>query len=327
MSVTIVIPVWNGRELLLRLLACLRAQTFPIGEVIAVDNGSTDGAAEAAGQQGARVLRMGSNLGFAAAANAGIKASGTELIGLMNTDVVPEPDWLERLIEALQSPDTWFATGKLLRASNSDRIDGTYDLISRAGCAWRCGQGRSDAPEFAQPRSIAMAPGTAALFRAELFRRVGLFDTAFESYLDDVDFGLRCAIERLDGVYVPSAVAAHDGSASLGAWNPEMVRLIARNQVFLVAKHYSRDLLRSYWWPILIGQGLWGLVALRHGAGWAFLKGKLAGCGAANIGCSRPSGRLPQILEQSEREIAEIQRRTGSDWYWSVYFLLTGRRI
>ena len=33
--------------------------------------------------------------------------------------------------------------------------------------------------------------------------------------------------------------------------------------------------------------------------------------------------RAAKILEQSEREILEIQRRTGFDWYWRVYFLLT----
>ena len=119
-----------------------------------------------------------------------------------------------------------------------------------------------------------MAPATAALFRMELFARVGMLDTAFESYLEDVDFGLRCGLAGLAGVYVPGAVAYHWGSASLGAWSARVVRLIARNQVYLVQKHYP---LRRYWWPILVGQLLWGLVALRHGTGWAFLRGKLDG--------------------------------------------------
>src|SRR5205085_11018843 len=132
---------------------------------------------------------------------------------------------------------SWFATGKLLSASRPNLIDGTYDLVSRAACAWRVGQGRPDGPEFSQPRIIAIAPATAVLFRAELFRRVGLFDPAFESYLEDVDLGLRCAKEGLSGVYVPDAVATHHGSAALGVWNPEMVRLISRNQLLLARKY------------------------------------------------------------------------------------------
>jgi GT2 family glycosyltransferase len=322
-AVTIVIPVWNGRALLERLLEKLRQQTYPIAEVLAVDNGSTDGAPDAAERSGARVLRMGSNLGFSRAVNAGIDACRTELVALVNSDVDPDPRWLGCLVKGLQS-GAWFATGKILSASRRDRIDGTYDLLSLAGCAWRKGQGRPDGPEFSQPQAIRMAPGTAALFRRELFERAGRFDDTFESYLEDVDFGLRCAMLGLHGVYVPDAVAWHEGSASFGAWSGSMVRRIARNQVLLVSRHYPSKLIRRYWWSILVGQSLWGLLALRHGAGWSFVKGKWAGLRAFRS--MRTDGNeepLARILQESEREIAETQRRTGFDWYWKVYFLLT----
>jgi len=320
-TVSIVIPVWNRRDMLLRLLDTLARQTHPVAEIVAVDNGSSDGAAEVAEQRGARVLRMGSNLGFSRAVNTGLEVCRSELVALVNSDVELEPDWLDRLVAALEPRDVWFATGKILSASQRDRIDGTYDLVCRGGCAWRVGQGRLDSADFSQARPISMANGTASVFRADLFQRVGLFDTAFESYLEDVDLGIRCAAQGLKGVYVPEAVAYHWGSASLGGWSPEMVRLIARNQVFLVSKHFS---VRCYWWPILVGQGLWGLLALRRGRGGAFLKGKFEGLrrfrsmrGVQNLDA------LSRTVEQGEREIREIQRRTGFDWYWRVYFLFT----
>src|SRR5262245_20781131 len=138
--VTVIIPVWNGRELLVRLLEKLRGQTYAVAEILAVDNGSQDGAAEAAEQAAARVLRLGANLGFSHAVNAGLAECRTELVALVNTDVEPEPEWLGRLVAALESGEAWFATGKILSASQRDRIDGTYDLISRSACAWRKGQ-------------------------------------------------------------------------------------------------------------------------------------------------------------------------------------------
>src|SRR5262249_38839758 len=134
-----------------------------------------------------------------------------------------------------------------------------------------------DSAEFSLRRRIWFPPGTAALFRAELFRRIGTFDERFESYLEDVDLGVRCAVAGLGGWYVPEAIAWHRGSASLGRWHPDTVRRISRNQVFLVAKHYPIGLFFRFFWPILIGQGLWGLVALQHGAGWPWLRGKFAG--------------------------------------------------
>src|SRR5260370_30717981 len=113
-GVTVVIPVWNGRELLLGLLEKLRAQTYPITEILGVDNGSTDGAAEAAERQGARVLRMGANLGFARAANAGIEARRSELIALVNSAVEPAPDWPACLGQAIEPANISVAPRKPL---------------------------------------------------------------------------------------------------------------------------------------------------------------------------------------------------------------------
>jgi GT2 family glycosyltransferase len=321
--ITIVVPVWNGRALLETLLASLRAQTHPIEEILVVDNGSSDGSAEFAEQSGARVVRMGSNTGFACAVNRGIAECRTEWLAIVNSDVEAAPEWLAHLAAALEGSDAWFATGKILQASNRGLIDGTFDTLSRGGCAWRAGHGRPDGPEFSVRRRIRFPPGTAALFRAGLFRKIGGFDEAFESYLEDVDLGLRCGVAGLDGWYVPEAIAWHRGSATLGRWHPETVRRIARNQVFLVTKHYPVGLLLRFAWPILIGQGLWGLVAMQHGAFWPWLRGKFGGVLQARRNIAKSPARLRTILNESEREILSIQRRTGVDSYWHWYFLLT----
>jgi GT2 family glycosyltransferase len=321
--VTIVVPVWNGRELLEALLRSLRAQTHAIAEILVIDNGSTDGSAAAAEQAGAHAIRMGSNTGFARAVNRGIAECRTEWLALVNNDIEAAPDWLAHLAAALEDESAWFATGKILQASHGDHLDGTFDALSRGGCAWRIGNGRPDGAEFSVRRRISFPPATAALFRADLFRRLGPLDETFESYLEDVEFGLRSALAGLDGWYVPEAVAWHRGSATLGRWHPQTVRRISRNQVFLVAKHYPARLILRYGWPILVAQSLWGLLALRHGAGWAWLRGKCAGVWQATRNVQKSSTRLRDILEQSESEILLIQSKTGFDFYWRAYFLLT----
>src|SRR5271170_7848295 len=274
--VAVVIPTWNRAALLAQVLADLGRQTYPIERVIVVDNGSTDDSAAVATRAGAEVIAMGVNAGFAAAVNRGIQEAGSEWIAVLNNDVSLEPDWLAKLM-AQVGDDVWFATGKLLDAGAHERIDGSFDAVCRGGCAWRCGQGRLDSELWNQPRSIQLAPFTAAVFRADLFRRVGLLDEQFESYLEDVDFGLRCAELGLSGWYVPEAIAYHAGSATLGRWHRDTVRKIARNQVLLVAKHYPADWVKRYGWCVLIAQTLWGFVALRHGAFLSYLAGKIEG--------------------------------------------------
>ena len=317
MEVTAIVPVWNGRELLEKLLVTVARQTVPVAEVIVVDNGSTDGAPESAERWGARVIRMGRNAGFAAAVNRGVAESRAEWLAILNSDVELADDWLARLAQNAR----WFASGKILSAARPGRIDGGWDLISRAACPWRAGQGRPDGPFFSSAREIAMAPFTALLVKADLFRLAGPLDERFESYLEDVDFGMRCALGGYRGVYVPEAVARHHGSATLGRWNPESVRRMARNQVWLVAKHYPPELRARWRWPIFVGQALWGLVALRHGAGLAWLRGRREGqIGTVNTSAT-PS--IEKLLAESEGEIGSLQEKTGFDWYWRAYFALT----
>jgi hypothetical protein len=325
-TVTAIIPHWNRRELLETLLASLAAQRRPFDEIIVADNGSTDDSAALAERAGARVLRLGSNLGFAAAVNRGIEAAHTDWVAILNNDVTLDAAWSETLIAAAEREHAWFATGKILRAGSRSTLDGAFDEISRAACACRCGAGKPDAPVWDQPRRIRIAPMTAAIFRRELFNEIGFLDESFGSYLEDVDFGLRCAFAGRAGVYVPAAVSHHRGSATLGEWNKDTVRLIARNQVLLAAKHF-------HGWPrlpILAGQLLWGVLALRHGRGGAYLRGKISGLKAARVirqqrGFQNAPQRLPSVVEASEREIFEIERQTGFDWYWRAYFWLLPR--
>jgi GT2 family glycosyltransferase len=326
MSLTAIVPVWNGRELLARLLDSLENQTQPPSELLVVDNGSTDGAPELARGQGARIIAMGRNAGFAAAVNRGIRESRTEWVAVLNSDVELSPDYLAILCAA-GAP---FATGKILMAATPQRppkvekpLDGTFDLVCRGGVAWRAGNGRPDSAAFSVRRSIWSAPWTAAVFRRDLFDTVGLLDERFESYYEDVEFGIRCALHGVSGLYVPDAVAWHRGSSALGPWHPRLVRLIARNQCYLVALHYPL----RWAWPILVAHALWGLVALRHRAGLAWLRGKLEGLRyAPRLRSLAPDPRLLATVLDHERLLYSLQEETGWDSFWRVYYRFAGRR-
>jgi len=323
MKVAAVIPNWNGAARLKKLFEHLAAQTQPIGRIIIVDNGSTDDSRAVAAGAGASVIELGANTGFSHAVNCGIRAADAEWIVILNNDVQPEPDWLRNLMETAMAKQAWFATGKLLDASRRDRLDGAFDAICRGACAWRCGHGRRDSALWNTPREIRFAPLTAALIRAELFERVGLLDESLESYLEDIDLGIRCAAKGLTGLYAPSAVAYHQGSATLGVWHPDTVRKISRNQLLIVAKHYPRKWILRYGWPVLVAQALWGLIALRHGRLLAYLGGKLDGVQLFRKNRGESCSNLDAILEQSEREIRELQSLSGFDLYWRLYFALT----
>jgi hypothetical protein len=307
---TVVIPVWNRRDLLPGVFATLRAQTSPPAEIIVIDDGSTDGAAEEAERLGARVVRMGGNAGFAAAVNRGIQECRTTLLAIVNNDVELAPDYLERLAGAAARPDIWFATGKILSARDRTRLDGAFDLVAGSACAWRAGHGHLDCAAFANPRRIWCAPATAAVYRRELFHRIGFFDESFGSYLEDVDLGIRCASAGMSGWYDPGAVAYHQGSATLGKWSAETTRRISRNQALLARRYFG------FTWRVAAGQALWGLVAASHGRFGPWLRGKMEGLRAR---VESVDVRFPG----QDAEIRELQSESSQDRYWKWYFALT----
>ncbi|MBS1854096.1 MAG: glycosyltransferase family 2 protein [Acidobacteria bacterium] len=306
--ITAIVPVFNGRDCLSRLLDSLDAQTLRAGELLVVDNGSTDGAADLARRRGARVIPMGRNAGFAPAVNRGISEARGEFLAILNSDVELAPDYFARLAAA-SAP---FATGRIL--SPQGALDATFDLTTRAATTWRAGAGMADAPPFDQARDIVSPPFTAVLLRAEVFARAGLLEESFESYLEDAEFGMRCARLGIRGRYVPEARAVHLGSATFGRWHPDTVRRIARNQLFLAARHLPRHC----WWPVLVGQLLWGAVAFRHGRGLAWLRGKREGLRGFAF-----AREVPAALDEVLRANEQFVRSAAGGPYWRLYFLLT----
>lgn len=310
MRVSAIIPNWNRAELLKRLLQSLAGQTIRPDELIVVDNGSSDGSIGVATDAGARVLRLGQNRGFAYAVNRGVEAALSEFVAILNNDVTLDPQWLEQLLASGAD----FACGLVLSDQDPTRIDGTFDLVTAGGLAWRAGSGQpaSDA-RWRQPREIQFAPMTAALFRRTVFERVGLLDESFESYLEDVDFGIRCAKAGIRGCYVPAAVARHKGSSTFGVWHPVTVALLSRNQVLLIAKHFPRHWLRRYGLPAIAGQLLWGWSVSRRGMGGAWWRGKREGL--------RAFRRRVPALQDPEPVFAEsraLLRRLAPDRFWKV---------
>jgi GT2 family glycosyltransferase len=319
-QVTAILPNWNRATLLARALDSVKRQTVACARVLVVDNGSTDSSRAVAAAAGAEVLGLPENRGFAAAVNRGIEAAQTPWVWILNNDVELHPHCLEELLEAVRSTGAVFAAPRVRQLANPSRIDACFDLLARSGCAWRAGSGVSDGPWFAEPRAIHFAPMTAVLVRRAVFDAAGLLDERFGSYMEDVEFFLRASLHGFSGVYAPSAIAYHHGSATLGAWSATMVELLARNQLLLAAKHFPA----AWWWRVLAGQLLWGALAARHGSLGAWLRGKCRGLGsAARVRRSyrrAPRTVLEPLLLACEQDIQRLQQSTRQEPYWRLYF-------
>jgi GT2 family glycosyltransferase len=336
-TVSAIIPTWNRADLLRSFLTNLKAQTQPPDQIIVVDNGSTDITKTVTEEFGVELVELPDNYGFAVAVNEGLKRARSEWVLLVNNDVLLQADWIQRIMIAACETNATFATGKLLQKDNGRTIDGSWDLVSRAAYAWRCGDGRPDSAIWSTRRPIWFAPMTAALFRRKLFEQLGPLETRFQSYYEDVDFGIRCALAGIKGIYEPAAVAYHNGQATFGKCAPQVMFLTARNQILLLAKYYSNATLRRFAWPILVGQLLGVLAAAKHGSLLPALTGKWEGlrqwqlfresCNGISPLLSKSTDQIESAFLASELEIRNLQQEIGFDFYWRLYFSLVRTRL
>lgn len=104
--VSVVMPVYNGQAFLAQAVESVLAQTFKAVELIAVDDGSTDGSPEILAEYSSRIrVVRRANAGVSAARNAGIAAARGELIAFLDQDDWWMPEKVTRQVELFQTDD------------------------------------------------------------------------------------------------------------------------------------------------------------------------------------------------------------------------------
>jgi GT2 family glycosyltransferase len=239
--VAVAIPNWNGERFLTACLTSLRGQSFGDFMTIVVDNGSTDGSLELLENSfpEVRVVPLGENRGVAAAFNAGVGASGAELVVLLNNDTEQDPGWLDALVRAAEDhPEAGFFASKLVDFHDRRVLDGAGDAVRLSGLPYRLGHGEKDRGQFDRPGYVFSACAAAALYRRGMLDEIGPFDEDFVSYCEDGDLSFRAHLAGYRCLYVPEAVVYHMGSASTGGKRSAVAtRLGTRNSLDLLVKN------------------------------------------------------------------------------------------
>ncbi len=106
--VDIIIPHFNGVEILDKCLASLEKTTYSNLSVVIVDNGTVDESLKLAAEKykRIRIFSAGKNLGYAGGCNFGFQRTRGKYVVFLNNDTEQEPDWLERLVEVAEKDET-----------------------------------------------------------------------------------------------------------------------------------------------------------------------------------------------------------------------------
>jgi len=295
LKASVIVLNWNGRHYLERCLSALSAQTYPGFEIILVDNGSSDGSVAYVQQHfpHVRTVQNGSNIGFAAGNNAGIRASEGEYVVTLNNDTQVDPRWLEELVHAVESdPSVGLCASKMLRWTQPGMIDSAGVQVDALGFAWDRRGGQQDDSSETEPFEVFGVCAGAALYRRAMLDQIGLFDPDFFIYLGDVDLAWRAQWSGWKCLYVPTALVYHGHAGTIGEETPFRLRLLGRNKVWLLCKNYPFPPILWYA-PLILAVDLMAVAySLISGRGLSVLQGRLEAL-----------GKVPRMLAK-RRQIA-----------------------
>ena len=250
-GVSVVIVNWNTRRLLgCCLQSILTTGEGLVGEVIVVDNGSTDDSVAMVRERfpSVRLVENAGNEGFARANNRGVELARGDLVLLLNTDAFLAPGALRAMTELAESKPNAGLVGAQLR-----NPDGTFQASYTAfPTLWQellilSGLGRalwrpwypSHGPDEGAPRVVDYVEGACMLVRRSAYRHAGGFDEGYFMYAEDVDLCRTLRDAGWEVWYQPAAVVTHLGGGSSLQRKPEREGDLYRSRVRYFRKHYG----------------------------------------------------------------------------------------
>ena len=259
MLCSVVILNWNGADMMRRFLpSVLEHTTLPDTEVVVVDNGSTDDsvpylqgllASPEAKAAHLRLIAYDHNYGFASGYNRAIADIDSEMVVLLNSDVMVTPDWLQPVLTYMQQhPNVAAAQPKilayksLLAHQNDPAQPVTFEHAGAAGgCIDRLGY------PFCRGRMMSfVAPDN------------GQYDTVARTFwVSGAAFFIRTKLYNDELVCVPQSAVYHLGGGALAYDNPRKTYLNFRNNLLMIYK----NLPQPWWRRVMFGRFILDYVA------------------------------------------------------------------
>ncbi len=224
-GVSVIIPTYNRRTLVLRALGSVLEQTFKDSEILVVDDGSTDDTLEALKDfsQKVRVIRHERNLGVSAARNTGVRASTAPLVAFLDSD----DRWLPRKLETqvrffhdnpkavvCQTREIWIRGGR--------RVNPARKHIKPSGNIFEASLER------------CLVSPSAVMMHRSLLEEIGLFDEELP-VCEDYDLWLRISCRHPIHLIKEDLLVREGGRADqLSALGPGMDRYRIRSMINLI---------------------------------------------------------------------------------------------
>ncbi|MGH2538601.1 MAG: glycosyltransferase family 2 protein, partial [Candidatus Promineifilaceae bacterium] len=260
-TLSTVIVSWNVRDLLARCLDSLRRELLAwpelSSETFVVDNASSDGSpALVRGQYSwARLLTNEANVGFAEANNQAIRLSRGQYILLLNPDTELRPGALNALLVFMQSrPGVGMAGARLLNPDGSlqrscyrqPSLAREFLLMFHLDALASYGSYRMEKWDLTRPRQVDSILGACMLIPGPVLEQVGLLDSNYFMYSEEVDLCQRVRQAGYPIYWVPQAQITHFWGGSSAQVADNMFEQLYRSKLRFYRKFGGRGSGRLY---------------------------------------------------------------------------------
>ncbi len=251
-TVTVVIPNWNGKDVIGKCLTSLENQTYKSSEIIVVENGSSDGSVEYIARNFPKVIliKEPTNLGFAGGVNVGIKAAKSDYIWLFNNDAVAKKDCLAKLVATATKHDADITSAVMLD-TDGKKIDSDGDVYTVYGFPFPRHRNLPVSSLAKQDKPIFAASGGASLYKASLFRDIGYFEEYFFAYYEDVDLSMRAQLQKKSIWLSCNAIVLHATSHTSNKVPGFGREMAIRNSIYIFWRDLPGAVQRKVFWRFL----------------------------------------------------------------------------
>lgn len=242
-AATVVIPNWNGRDLLAGYLPSVVEALAgnPENEIIVVDNGSSDGSAEFVRQNfpGVKTLPLDRNLGFGGGSNAGVRAARNDIVVLLNSDMRVAPDFLAPLLEGFADPLVFAVSCQIFFSDPAKRREETgltQGWWQDGGLKVR----HRDDPAVNRLFPCFYGGGGSCAFDRRKFLELGGFDELLAPfYLEDTDLGYLAWKRGWKVLYQPRSAVFHEHRGTIGKrfTDAEIQSVLKKNYILFCWKN------------------------------------------------------------------------------------------
>lgn len=313
-ALSVVIPNYNGRYHLQRLLPSLCRFAPPATQILVVDDASTDDSLVWIRSHFPQVelVSLPHNGGFCQAINAGIAHARGEILQLLNNDTEIVSGWPDAALSHFQDPTVGSVAPLVLQMANPSIIDSAGQQYHLCGWAYDRGHGQVLQDRYLTSTEVFGPSGSSGFYRREALLRTGGLLPEYGAYFEDTDLAFRLRWAGYRCIYEPGTRILHAGHASYGQQSSRVIRHLARNEELAYWINLPpRELL----WAFLPHLAFQGVRLIRHaitGRLGPYLRGKGDALWAWNQ--IRQRRRQVQQLAKQGFQPRELQMQDS----WSV---------